>query len=276
MSENKVRAKKQYGQHFLKSEKAIADIVKCLDNSKIKIAIEIGPGMGVLTKALLEKSFVVYAVEIDKESIKYLQENFSKYIKNRKLIIIEKDFLELDIDKLFEGNFAKQNFPHYYLVGNIPYYITGLIFRKSFSIINLPEKIVYLVQKEVADRTIARDKKESILSMSIKYFGVPKIISTVKAGSFIPPPKVDSAILEISDVRRPENFAAQNFPASAHEQLFFTLIKTAFLHKRKNALSNIKKYLDLPQGVKENILKNISEKERAEDIPLSTWLKILN
>jgi 16S rRNA (adenine1518-N6/adenine1519-N6)-dimethyltransferase len=264
MNENKVRAKKQFGQHFLKSEKAINDVVNCLNSPETKTVIEIGPGMGVLTKALLEKGFQVFAIEIDKESIKYLQENFTEYIKDKKLIIIDEDFLELDIDGLLV-----ENFPPYYLVGNIPYYITGLIFRKSFSMKHLPKKVVYLVQKEVADRTVARDKKESILSMSIKYFGIPKIISIVKAGSFNPPPKVDSAILEISNIMKQEN-----------EQLFFTLIKTAFLHKRKNALSNIKKYLleanVIDINLWDKIKENISEKERAEDVPLSTWLKILN
>jgi 16S rRNA (adenine1518-N6/adenine1519-N6)-dimethyltransferase len=242
------------------------------EQSNQKVAIEIGPGTGVLTKALLEKDFTVLALEIDKESIKYLQENFAEYIKNKKLFIIEKDCLEVDFGEL-ALEYTKKEI--YYLVGNIPYYITGAIFRNSFTSKILPEKVVYLVQKEVADRVVANDKKESILSISIKLYGNPKKISTVKAGSFNPPPKVDSAILEIQPHPSPLLRKGEGT-----KQLFFKIIKVAFLHKRKYALANIKKYLvdtnEINNELWDEIKLNISEKERAEDIPLYTWIKILN
>jgi 16S rRNA (adenine1518-N6/adenine1519-N6)-dimethyltransferase len=349
-----VKAKKQFGQHFLTSQKAVDDIVNCLEQTTPsnstnlppllsegefpKFVIEIGPGTGVLTKALLEKGFTVLALEIDKESVKYLQEKLAKYIEEKKLFIIEKDCLEVDFGELVEQTLSPSLSPKergteqqapYYLVGNIPYYITGAIFRNSFTSKNLPKKVVYLVQKEVAERVVANNKKESILSLSIKLYGNPKKVAVVKAGSFNPPPKVDSAILEISNIQKPfveqpssglsATFSKGEGPKTLikkeknnlKEDLFFKIIKSAFLHKRKYALSNIEKYLfqkteeqttpsnsanlfRQPQGlspilsegefpkneqervVLENIHKNISEKERAEDIPLETWLKILN
>jgi 16S rRNA (adenine1518-N6/adenine1519-N6)-dimethyltransferase len=284
--EYKVKAKKQFGQHFLTSQKAIDDIVNCLTTPSNSLnlpplriegefptlVIEIGPGTGVLTRSLLEKGFTVLAIEIDKESIVFLQENFAEYIKNKKLFIIEKDCLGVDFGEL-ALEYTKQE--KYYLVGNIPYYITGAIFRNSFVSKNLPEKVVYLVQKEVAERVVANDKKESILSMSIKIYGIPKKIATVKAGSFNPPPKVDSAILEIQP--HPSPLLGKG---EGTEQLFFKIIKTAFLHKRKYALANLKKYLletnEIDQDLWEKVKENISEKERAEDIPLNVWINILN
>ncbi len=267
--DNKVRPKKQLGQHFLTSEKAINDIVGCLDTKISKITIEIGPGTGVLTKALLIKGFTVIALEIDKESIRHLQENFSDYIQNKKLFLIEKDCLEIDFGELV-GEIFSEKLEKYYLVGNIPYYITGLIFRNTFVSKYLPEKVIYLVQKEVAERVVAKDKKESILSLSVKLFGDAKIIFTVKKGSFNPPPKVDSAILEISNIKKPFKITSYD-----KEILFFKLIKAAFLHKRKYALSNIEKYIIPDEKFLNKIKENISEKQRAEDIPLGIWTSIL-
>ena len=152
-------AKKSLGQHFLRSEKAllqIKDSIKDFSNFPI---FEIGPGEGVLTEKLLEYGGLVYVIEIDKRSIEFLKEKFKKEIENKKLIILEKDCLDVDYHYYEEK---------YVLVGNIPYYITGAIFRHTFEQKVLPLMATFLVQKEVAQRIVAQDKKESILSVSIK------------------------------------------------------------------------------------------------------------
>ena len=150
----------------------------------------------------------------------------------------------------------------YKLVGNIPYYITGALFKKFLTAEHQPSTLVFLIQKEVGER-IARSKKESILSLSIKAYGTPKYIKTVPAGAFAPAPKVDSAILAV------ENISRKNFADAAHEAKFFELVKKGFSQKRKLLKNN------LGPGYS-SILQNtrIDGKARAEDVPLQMWLEI--
>ena len=235
-----LKAKKSLGQHFLRSEKALEQIVNTLPKSTNEIVFEIGPGEGVLTERILSKGFTIAVVEIDKRSIELLQKKFKSEIQNKKLFIIEKDCLEVDYKKEIEeiNKQAKTNFKKYFLLGNIPYYITGAIFRSSFEQKLLPTDIAFLVQKEVAQRITARDKKESILSVSIKIFtDEVKIVDIVKAGSFSPPPKVDSAIISISNIQ-------DVFGSIKKQEIFFQILRAGFSHKRKYILSNLKTDLD--------------------------------
>ena len=150
----------------------------------------------------------------------------------------------------------------YKVVGNIPYYITGALFKKFLAAPHQPSTLVFLIQKEVAER-IARSAKESILSLSVKAYGTPKYIKTVPAGAFSPPPKVDSAILAV------ENLSRKNFKNAAHEEKFFMLVKKGFAQKRKFLSSNL-------GPSHSNILQNVgvNPKARAEDVPLGAWLEI--
>jgi 16S rRNA (adenine1518-N6/adenine1519-N6)-dimethyltransferase len=128
--------------------------------------------------------------------------------------------------------------------------------------------MIVLVQKEVAVRVCAQDKKESLLSLSVKVYGTPKLVYKVSKGSFFPIPSVDSAVLQIKNISR------SNFKNQYHEALFFKLIHAGFAHKRKFAISNIKEVFknnDIPSLFKD---ANLSEKVRAEDVPLQTWLAI--
>lgn len=300
--ETKLVAKKSLGQHFLRSEKALNQIVEAIappaKGEQGGVVFEIGPGEGVLTKKLLEKGFTVLAIEIDKRSIEILEQKFKKEIKNKKLFIIEKDCLEVDygeeLAKIPPTPFKKgvlSTPSNYVLLGNIPYYITGAIFRSAFEQKVLPQQIIFLIQKEVAQRIIANDKKESILSVSIKIFTPPsppllrvgtvpkvRIIDIVKAGSFVPPPKVDSAILAINNIESP--FVGGGSAAHTQE-IFFKILKAAFSQKRKFLLSNLKNKLEESlqkkyfTKIEEIILENYSEKARAEDLSLETWKKIV-
>jgi 16S rRNA (adenine1518-N6/adenine1519-N6)-dimethyltransferase len=278
-----LKAKKSLGQHFLRSDKAINQIVENIQN-KNQIIFEIGPGEGVLTQKLLGNGFKVVVIEIDSRSIEILEQKFAKEISDKKLFIINKDCLEvnykeelLKLEPLLASPINKGG-TQYTLIGNIPYYITGAIFRNTFEQDVLPTQAIFLVQKEVAERIVARDKKESILSISVKIFGESKIIDVVKAGSFVPPPKVDSAIIAVNNIINPFGVDASSAKATAaKQQIFFKTLRAAFSHKRKYFLSNLKTDLDenLLNKYGEKIKEYIKEKDRAEDIGLEIWRKII-
>jgi 16S rRNA (adenine1518-N6/adenine1519-N6)-dimethyltransferase len=277
-----IKAKKSLGQNFLNSDGALDAIIKAGRVVKGDTVLEIGPGKGALTKRLLSAGANVIAIEKDDRLIPVLEELFAKEIKSKQLTLIHGDILEFDLSHY--ELFTLQNFcssknlggraTHYKLVANIPYYITGEITRKFLSGDFQPSLIVVLVQKEVAERITTaiqgsskiKEGKESILSISVKAYGEPKYIQTVKAGCFFPPPKVDSAILLI------DNISKKNFANEKQEEKFFEIVKAGFAHKRKTLSSNLKGLVS-----KETLAElGINENERAENLSLTQWLEIVN
>lgn len=237
-------AKKSLGQNFLKSQKAIRQIAGGAGDLTGKKVLEIGPGMGYLTEELLKTSAQkITLIELDDRLIPVLQEKFSQEILDGRVEIIHFDILKI---KLEDFGFKKGE---YILIANIPYYITGAIMKNIIGGNIYPEKAVVLVQKEVAKRIIANDKKESILSIAIKSIGSPKIIDIVPAGSFVPAPRVDSAILLIDKISK-ETFDEN----PENEERFFKTLHAGFAHKRKLLKSNLK------DG---KIFKNTEEAEAA-------------
>jgi len=245
--------KKSLGQNFLTNVGIVSSIVDAAALIPGERVLEIGPGKGILTKELLKRGINVTAIEKDKELIPLLQEKFAKEIFEKRLALINEDILNTEFQE-----------EKYKLVANIPYYITGQIIRKFLTSEKQPEKIVLLVQKEVAERIVAQNKKESLLSISVKIYGTPKYIKTVKAGSFTPAPSVDSAILLIDDISR-------DFFKGISENRFFEILHAGFAHKRKQLYGNLRAVFD------ENILREkmreagISETIRAEDVSISEW-----
>lgn len=258
----RIIAKKSLGQNFLKSGRILDNIVKSADITKSDIVLEIGPGMGALTEKLLETAGKVIAVEKDDRLISVLEEKFAQNIKNRSFSLIHDDILEQDISKIGLNN------GEFKLVANIPYYITGMIIRMFLSGNLQPSKMVLLVQKEVAERIIARDKKESLLSISVKVYGEPKIMGIVAKGNFNPVPNVDSAILSVSGI-------SKNFFTDITEDSFFEVLKAGFAHKRKKLFGNIKHLLG--DGVEERILNTtkLDKNCRAEDLTIEQWKQIV-
>lgn len=255
-------AKKSLGQHFLTGKSYLRAIADAAELQPSDTVVEIGPGKGSLTEELLSRNVKVIALEKDRRLIPLLTEKFSSEIERGQLKLVEAD--ALDFKPSGYGLVASG----YLAVGNIPYYITGALVQKFLTDPTQPSTIVFLVQKEVAER-IARSKKESLLSLSVKVYGTPKYIKTVPAGAFSPPPKVDSAILAITNISR------DNFVSSEHEKRFFELIHAGFAHKRKQVGRNLEPLLGKQYS---NILKNIgiSPAARAEDLPLQKWLKLAN
>ncbi|HEY4715075.1 MAG TPA: 16S rRNA (adenine(1518)-N(6)/adenine(1519)-N(6))-dimethyltransferase RsmA [Candidatus Paceibacterota bacterium] len=262
------KAKKALGQNFLKSQKALYDIVSAGEIADDDIILEIGPGKGALTEKLLEKAGQVIAIEKDAELIKFLKEKFTNEIKTGKLKLILGDILKIsNFEFLISKQIPNSKFKGYKLIANIPYYITGAIFKKFLQEEKMqPERMVLLVQKEVAKRIIAQDKKESILSISVKAYGQPVYIETVKKRYFSPAPKVDSAILLIKNISK--KLFTDN---QISEEKFFELVKAGFAHKRKVLSSNLKPRLgsEAPKWLEECEIK---EKARAEDLGLKDWL----
>lgn len=253
-----IKAKKSLGQNFLKSKKAILAIVESGKINNSDTILEIGPGQGALTEKLLETGAKIIAIEKDDRLIDFLNEKFKKEIENKQLTIINADILELNLDSI---SLKDREFK---LIANIPYYITGLIFRKFLSEKIQPEKIVIMVQKEIADRIVARDGKESLLSLSVKVYGEAKKIMKVEKENFSPKPKVDSAILLIDNI-------SKNFFNEISENKFFNIIKIAFAHKRKMLLANLKENYNKEKLISIFKQKNISEKVRSEDLKLEDW-----
>jgi len=252
------RAKKSLGQNFLKSELALRKIVEAGEIKKGDIILEIGPGRGALTKQLLGSSGQVLVIEKDRELIEFLREKFKKEIEEKKLILVEGDILEFNTRNY---NLETRT---YKIIANIPYNITGAILKKFLTAENQPERMILMVQHEVAKRIVASDQKESILSISVKAYGEPKMIMRVDKRYFSPAPKVDSAIIAIKNISR-QIFSKNNI----NEQKFWEIVKAGFAHKRKKLSSNLKALKYIGNSYVET-LKN----KRAEDLTLSDWISL--
>lgn len=251
--------KKSLGQHFLNSPQIISDIVKAGKVTKEDVVLEVGPGEGVLTRELLLTGAHVISVEKDDRLIPELQKTFSKEIAQKQLELIHADILDVGLPHL-----TKQS---YKVVANIPYYITGQIIRMFLESDKQPLSMTLLIQKEVAERIVSRDGKESLLSLSVKVFGEPKYVRTVGKGAFTPQPKVDSAVISI------ENISKERLEG-ASEKKFFSLIHAGFAHKRKQLLPNLIGLFSKEKVALAFKNSEIDPKARAEDINLKTWIKL--
>ena len=261
-----MRAKKSLGQHFLKSERALSTIIEAGNVGAEDIVFEIGPGTGVLTEKILNTGAKVVAIEKDDALFESLKEKFEKEISSSQLRLIHGDILKFDLSELIINK--------YKLVANIPYNITGTILKKFLETNRQPEKMVLLVQKEVAERIVSRpshrvtgDGKESILSMSVKAYGTPRYVETVKAGSFVPVPKVDSAIIAIENI-------SKKFFDNLPENEFFEMLRAGFKSKRKKLSSNLSTIFEKGEVQKVFQKLKLDENLRAEDIGVEIWQKI--
>ncbi len=250
------RAKKSLGQNFLKSTSALRAIVEAGEIKSGETVLEIGPGKGALTEQLLASSTQVIAVEKDRQLVELLKNKFAKEIEAGKLVLINDDILE------FLPSAYSLKPSAYKVIANIPYNITGAIIKKFLTGNEQPERMVLMVQNEVAKRIVASDKKESLLSVSVKAYGNPEIILKVPARYFSPAPQVDSAVIVIKNISR--EFFTEN---KISEARFWEVAHAGFAHKRKKLSGNLKGI------VSEDSQRSIGDK-RAEDLSLSDWVKI--
>jgi 16S rRNA (adenine1518-N6/adenine1519-N6)-dimethyltransferase len=256
----KFEHKKSLGQHFLNSDYVSKKMCEAAGELPGKVVLEIGPGTGALTKEILARGAKVVAVEADARAITALEKAFSAEIARGQLTLHHHDA------RVLEPNQFNLENKGYIVISNIPYYLSGQLFRSLLDTDCQPSTLVFLIQKEVAER-IAKDKKESLLSLSVKAFGTPTYICTVKRGHFTPAPGVDSAILAIHEINQ-DNFD------NLDKELFFTILHLGFGQKRKQLLGNLSRAyarMDL-----ERVFSSLHIKTtiRAEDISLPTWVSL--
>lgn len=232
--EGDVRAKKHLGQHFLTDESVAEKIGETLSYKGYPHVLEIGPGMGVLTKYLLKKDVDVHVIEIDTESVAYLKEHYPA-LEGK---IHEKDFLKYDIGEVFgQDQFA--------IIGNFPYNISSQIVFKMLELRKYIPEFSGMFQKEVAQRICEKEgsKTYGILSVLVQAFYEAEYLFTVPPTVFNPPPKVDSGVLRLT--------RKEDLSLPCDEKLFFRVVKTAFQQRRKT-LRNSLKIFDLPENIKED------------------------
>jgi len=258
--EKSFRHKKSLGQNFLTSD--IVPNWLCEAGALVpgETVLEIGPGTGRLTSALLKREVNVIAVEADSRAIESLEKTFASAINTGQLTIHHGDSRLITPKELGLSDHS------FKVVANIPYYLSGILLRGLLESETQPKTLVFLMQKELVAR-IARAEKESLLSLSIKAFGEPKYVKTVARGHFFPIPNVDSAILAINNINR-DNFT------SLRPEFFFDLLHLGLGKKRKQLLTNLTPTWD--RSTLEVVFAELGLglKIRGEDIDLPTWLTL--
>lgn len=256
-----IKPKKSLGQNFLINEGVYKKIVTALELKPGETVVEVGPGLGTLTKFLLDAGARVIAIEKDRHLAEYLKTKFAN-TKNVKIV-------EGDILKFFPSDYSLPT-TRYKLVGNIPYYLTSRLLRTVFEKWPQPELIVLMLQKEVAKRIKAKPPKMSVLAVSVQYYAKPEIVSYVSSGSFYPPPDIDSAIIKLT----PRSVA----DSPAFQKRFFEIVKMSFAGKRKQLINNLSRGIKLAKEKVQQKLASIGidSRRRAETLSIEEWEKITN
>lgn len=255
-----IHPKKSLGQNFLVEPAGLMKVINAAELSGSEEVLEIGAGLGSLTYLLAQTTARVTAVEIDAHMLEPLAEAMKPFSNVK---IVPGDILELDPADLVSSE-------NYVVVANIPYYITSAIIRHLLEADVKPSRVILTIQKEVAQRILARDGKMSLLSLSVFVFGEPEIAGTIPAGSFFPAPDVDSAVLRIR--LHPEPL----IPSSQLDQ-FFKLAHAGFGQKRKTLRNSLSAGLNLPASETEARLleARIEPSRRAETLSIAEWARLI-
>ena len=269
MKKYNIKANKNLGQNFLVSNDAINQIVNSGEIEKDDLIIEIGPGLGTLTKELLERAKKVICVELDNKMVEILNERFSLYDN---LEIINQDILKTDLKEIIKKEKNQNNIKDVKIIANLPYYITTPIIMKLLEEKLDLKSITVMIQKEVAERLIATpgEKNTGAITYTVYYYAEAKKITEVPNTSFIPEPEVTSEVIRL-DIRKKPPVETKN------TEMMFKIIKNAFMQRRKtllNSLTNTKIFKNKEEGTK--ILKtlNLNENIRAEELTLKNFAEI--
>lgn len=256
-----IQPRKSLGQNFLVEPAGLLKVIDAAELSGSEEVLEIGAGLGSLTYLLAQTCARVTAVEIDRHLLEPLAEALKPFTNVQ---IVHGDILELDPANLV----SREN---YVVVANIPYYITSAIIRHLLEASPKPSRVILTIQKEVAQRILARDGKMSLLSLSVFVFGEPEIVGTIPAGSFFPAPDVDSAVLRIRLYPEPLISASQL-------DQFFKLAHAGFGQKRKTLRNSLSAGLSLPANkVEVRLLEaGIEPSRRAETLGIAEWAKLVD
>lgn len=247
-----VKPKKHLGQHFLKDENIARKIADTLSLEDYKDVLEIGPGMGMLTKYLLDKPINVHVIELDSESVEYLKSHFFN-LANR---IYEADFLKCDLKTLLND----QTFA---IIGNFPYNISSQIVFKTLEIREYVPEFCGMFQKEVAQRICAKEgsKTYGILSVLTQAYYKAEYLFTVPPSVFNPPPKVDSGVLKLT--------RKENYKLPCNEKLFFKVVKTGFQQRRKTLRNSLKTF-----NLSDNLKANTIFGQRPEQLSVTQFIEL--
>ncbi len=262
-----LKARKKLGQHFLVDEEALRAVASAAGLNHDDIVIEVGPGLGVLTNELVKLAGAVIAVELDDRLAEILNK---KMAATPNFTVVNKDILKVEPQELLREpaavNALKGRPLCYKVVANLPYYITSAVLRHFLEAVPQPSVIVVMVQKEVAEAIAAKQGKMSLLSSSVQFYGHPEIIRIVPAGSFYPPPEVDSAVLKISIYDKP---ALDITDIDG----FFNLIRAGFAASRKQLPNSLAQGLKCTKEEALSLLEEarIDPKRRAETLALEEW-----
>jgi 16S rRNA (adenine1518-N6/adenine1519-N6)-dimethyltransferase len=260
-----LRPKKSLGQNFLVDEHALNNIVRAAEITPADVVLEIGSGLGSLTRHLADAAQHVIAVEIDRALIPPLR---SVLADRSNVSIVEGDILKLDPTNLI-SDYLTTALPHYRVVANIPYYITSAIIRHLLEAEIKPRSIVLTIQQEVAQRLSAQPDDMNLLAVSVQFYGVPRIVQRIPAGAFYPVPDVDSAVVRI-------DLPDQLYVKVKDVDTFFKVAKAGFGQKRKQLHNSLAAGLPIKH---EQIMQALNEvgidpKRRAETLTLEEWAKL--
>ncbi len=270
-----LRARKGLGQHFLIDEEVLKLIVSTAQLTPADVVMEIGPGLGVLTRELArelaKQAGRVVAIELDTNLAAILKQTLASFSN---VTIVNDDVLKIDPETLLQE--LKTKYPpetgstfSYKVVANLPYYITSPVLRHFLEASFKPEIMVVMVQKEVAEEIVAKPGRMSLLSISVQLYGEPTIISYVPAQSFYPAPEVDSAILRVELYPQPAVDVADI-------EGFFTLVRAGFSASRKQLVNSLAHGLELPKAEALSLLEKagILPQRRAETLTLEEWARL--
>ena len=271
MKKYNIRANKSLGQNFLISEDVVDEIITSSQIEKNDLVIEIGPGLGTLTKRLLEKAGKVVCVELDSKMVEILQDRFSLYDN---FVLINQDILKVDLKKLILNEKENSNIENVKIVANLPYYITTPIIMKLLEEELDLESITVMIQKEVADRLIATPggKDTGAITYAVYYYSTTEGIMEVPKDSFIPEPAVTSKVIKLNIRKNP--------PIEVKDKEYmFKIIKNAFMQRRKtliNALTNTNIFKNKDEATKILEELGLDLNVRAEKLSIEDFANITN
>lgn len=271
MKKYNIRANKNLGQNFLINEEVVKNIVGCSNIEKEDLVIEIGPGLGTLTKYLLEKAGKVICIELDTKMLQILEDRFSLY---NNFELINNDVLKVDLKNIIKKEKEEGKIKNVKIVANLPYYITTPIIMKLLEEELELESITVMIQKEVADRLIATpgEKNTGAITYSVYYYADSEAIMEVPNSSFIPEPEVTSKVIKLNIRKEPA-------VKPKDKEKMFKIIKYAFMQKRKtllNSLTNNGVFKNKTQGTEILNSLGITENVRPEELTLEQFEKISN
>ncbi|MFC2016181.1 16S rRNA (adenine(1518)-N(6)/adenine(1519)-N(6))-dimethyltransferase RsmA [Chloroflexota bacterium] len=263
-----LRVRKGLGQHFLIDEEVLRLIISASQLTPDDVVMEIGPGLGVLTRELARQAGWVVAIELDNKLAAILKQTLTSF---NNINIINEDMLRIDPAALLQEQFRPEvsGSLSYKVVANLPYYITSPVLRHFLEASVKPQTIVVMVQKEVANEIVAKPGRMSLLSISVQLYGEPTIIDYVPARCFYPEPEVDSAILRIVLYPQP--------PVEiSDKESFFTLVRAGFSASRKQIGNSLAQGLELPKAEVLSLLEKASivPQRRAETLTLEEWAQL--